>query len=209
MLTDEQVKNVKLQIIQQIKSWQASSQQKEQAVEQVQAMSIKELEEFLSKNKLLSQKSESKAKTEKQECPFCLILQGKIPSYKIAENKSSLAILEINPLSSGHVIVLSKQHKKLPSPAFSLANKIAKKLKSKLKPQEVKIESSQILGHHLVNVIPIYKDSKLEKKKAEEKELILLQDKLQIKKKIKKPKQGKKEKIIEKPVLEKFPRRIP
>ena len=100
---------------------------------------------------------------------------------EIAENKDNLAILEINPLSYGHSLVISKQHDKLPSSAFSLASKIAKRLKSKFKADEVKIENSQVMGHNLINVIPIYTDIKLEKKKAEEKELILLQDKLKSK----------------------------
>ncbi len=48
-------------------------------------------------------------------------------SYKLDENKSSLAVLEINPLSKGHSIVIPKKHQaieKAPSLAFSSANKM-------------------------------------------------------------------------------------
>lgn len=197
MLSQEQQEKLKEQIIEQINNSQLSEEQKSQAIEQVEDMNEHELEDFIKKNQ---------PKSEKQECPFCLIIENKIPSYKLDENKSSIAVLEISPLSLGHTLVISKNHKKLPSSAFTLANKIAKKIKSKLKPEEIKIESSQIMGHNLVQLIPIYKDKKLERKKAEEKALILLQDKLQAKPK-KKRIIKKQETTIEN--LPKYPRRMP
>lgn len=200
-LSEEEIKNIKSQIISQVKSWNASDEQKKEAIEQIEDMSEEELEEFLKKN------TQTKGKEEKQECPFCSIIQGKIPSYKIDENKSSLAVLEINPLSPGHVLVLSKNHNKLKSSTFTLATKIAKRIKSKLKPEDIKIENAKIADHNLVTIIPIYKDKKLERKKADEKELILMQDKLKAKPKIKKVKQVISETKIENlPVVKK---RIP
>ena len=198
MLSEEEIKNIKEQIIQQIESWQVSEEQKATAINQVESMSSEELEKFLAKNK-------QQVSQEKQECPFCLIIQGKIPNYKLDENKSSLAVLEINPLSKGHSLVLSKKHSKLASSAFSLANKLAKRIKSKFKPEEVKIENIKIQGHEIVNILPIYKNEKLERKKAEEKELILIQDKLISRKKEKKPEK----KSEEKQVLEKAQKIFP
>jgi len=210
-MEQEQVNQIKEQIIKQIDSWNSSPEQKEQAKNQILEMPEKQLEEFLVKNNMIqSEKSEKETpetgKPSKQECPFCLILQNKIPSYKLEENKKSLAILEINPLSPGHTLVISKNHTSLPASAFSLASKIGKRLKSKLSAEEIKIENSQVLGHHLINVIPIYKNKKLEKKKAEEKELILLQDKLKRKPRDKKEKQVKENLKQE---LEKAPVRKP
>lgn len=199
-LSEQEIESIKKQIISQIDSWDATKEQKSQAIDQVEAMNSEELEEFIKKNQLV------KSQGDKQECPFCLILESKIPSYKIDENKQNLAILEINPLSPGHSIIISKKHNKLSSSAFSLANKVAKRIKSKLKPEGVKIENSVILGHNTVNVIPIYKNKKLEKKQAEEKELILLQDKLKAKIKVKKL---KKEIQIQEKQLPKAPRRVP
>jgi diadenosine tetraphosphate (Ap4A) HIT family hydrolase len=132
-------------------------------------------------------------------------LEGKIPSHKLDENKTSLAILEITPLSKGHSLVISKKHEKLPSSAFSLANKIGKRIKSKLKPEEVKIESDILLGHNVIQVIPVFKNEKLEKKKASEEELILLKDKLKSKPKIKKQKKQE----INEIKFEQAPRRFP
>jgi len=206
-LSSEQLKQIKSQLFKQIENMPEA--QKAQLKQQIGGMNDEEFEQFLIKNKIIKTSEEGgggiEEKEEKQECVFCSILKGKIPSHKLDENKKSLAILEINPLSKGHSLVLSKQHDKLPSSAFSLANKIAKRIKSKLKPEEVKIENARIMGHQAIQIIPIYKDEKLEKKKAEEKELILLQDKLKSKPKVKKQKKQEVTEIK----LEQAPRRIP
>jgi len=40
---------------------------------------------------------------------FSKIINGEIPSYKIAENDRFFAFLDINPLSKGHTLVVPKQ----------------------------------------------------------------------------------------------------
>ena len=40
---------------------------------------------------------------------FTKIVQGEIPSYKIAENDRYLAFLDINPLAKGHTLVIPKE----------------------------------------------------------------------------------------------------
>ena len=40
---------------------------------------------------------------------FSKIVQGKIPSYKIAEDKNYYAFLDINPNSRGHTLVIPKK----------------------------------------------------------------------------------------------------
>lgn len=40
---------------------------------------------------------------------FSRIISGEIPSYKIAENEDCIAILDINPLVTGHVLVIPKK----------------------------------------------------------------------------------------------------
>ena len=40
---------------------------------------------------------------------FSKIVQGKIPSYKIAEDKNYFAFLDINPNSRGHTLVIPKK----------------------------------------------------------------------------------------------------
>ena len=40
---------------------------------------------------------------------FTKIIQGEIPSYKIAENDQFYAFLDIHPLSTGHTLVIPKK----------------------------------------------------------------------------------------------------
>lgn len=207
MLTKEQAEEVKKQILEQIKSW--PDEQRKPAIEQLQAMNPEELEEFLIKNKLIKPKEEAESAT--PECVFCNIISEKIPAYKIDENKVSIAILEINPLSKGHSLVIAKKHlpsDKIPAQVFNLAKKISKKIKTKLKPEKVEISATDTLGHAIINIIPHYKE-KLERYKAEKSELEKMQKKLE-KKTTSKPRKEKREielKNIEK--LPKFPTRIP
>jgi histidine triad (HIT) family protein len=43
-------------------------------------------------------------------CAFCEIVAGRAPAHVIEEDKSSLCLLDINPLSEGHCLVISKRH---------------------------------------------------------------------------------------------------
>ncbi|MBS7286009.1 MAG: HIT family protein [Kiritimatiellae bacterium] len=48
----------------------------------------------------------------KNDCVFCAIAAGEIPSFKIYEDDSVLAFLDINPFSEGHTLVIPKEHYK-------------------------------------------------------------------------------------------------
>jgi histidine triad (HIT) family protein len=43
-------------------------------------------------------------------CVFCDIIAGKAPAYKIMEDDLSMVVLDINPYSRGHCLVLTKRH---------------------------------------------------------------------------------------------------
>jgi histidine triad (HIT) family protein len=43
-------------------------------------------------------------------CVFCQIVAGQSPAWKVQENQSALAILDINPFSKGHCLVIPKRH---------------------------------------------------------------------------------------------------
>ncbi|MGB7571804.1 MAG: HIT domain-containing protein [Methanothrix sp.] len=45
-----------------------------------------------------------------KRCIFCDIIEGKAQSYRIFEDELSLAILDINPFSRGHCLVIPKRH---------------------------------------------------------------------------------------------------
>ncbi|HZE99141.1 MAG TPA: HIT family protein [Planctomycetota bacterium] len=44
------------------------------------------------------------------DCIFCRIVAGEIPAQKVHDDPRVLAILDINPVSWGHVLVLPKEH---------------------------------------------------------------------------------------------------
>ncbi|KAI0743920.1 HIT-like protein [Daedaleopsis nitida] len=43
-------------------------------------------------------------------CAFCRIVRGEAPAYKLYENDSVIAILDIAPLRPGHTLVIPKTH---------------------------------------------------------------------------------------------------
>ncbi len=44
------------------------------------------------------------------DCIFCKIVRGEIPSRKVHEDANFLAFLDIRPLSPGHTLVIPKSH---------------------------------------------------------------------------------------------------
>jgi histidine triad (HIT) family protein len=48
--------------------------------------------------------------TEKEECFFCQIIIGSIQSKKVYEDDHVLAILDANPASAGHILLMPKSH---------------------------------------------------------------------------------------------------
>ena len=45
-----------------------------------------------------------------ENCIFCKIVKGEIPSYKVYEDENFLAFLSIAPESPGHTLVIPKTH---------------------------------------------------------------------------------------------------
>jgi len=46
----------------------------------------------------------------KNNCVFCAIAVGEIPSFKVYEDELVLAYLDINPFTKGHTLVIPKAH---------------------------------------------------------------------------------------------------
>ena len=44
------------------------------------------------------------------DCVFCKIRDGQIPSFKIHEDERTLTFMDINPINSGHCLVVTKTH---------------------------------------------------------------------------------------------------
>ena len=206
-LTPEQIQALKAQLLSQIEN--LPPEQKEDARAQIESLSPEALELMLKQQQGKAPKS--------AEGIFRLIVKGEIPSSKIDENASAIAVLEINPISKGHTIVIpkkaSKSSKELPTQAFTLAKKISKKIILKLKAKSAEIQTETKLGEAIINVIPVYdKPLSLDspRTKAEKVELEQLESKLKVKKKqkIEKIKLEKKKSESSDQIL-KLPRRIP
>lgn len=43
-------------------------------------------------------------------CIFCQIVNNELPAYKVYEDDQALAFLDINPVNSGHTLVIPKKH---------------------------------------------------------------------------------------------------
>ena len=56
------------------------------------------------------------------DCIFCKIVRGEIPSHKIWEDKNHLALLTIFPNTEGFSVVIPKKH--YPSYLFDLSDKV-------------------------------------------------------------------------------------
>ncbi len=63
-----------------------------------------------SQEELEQMSPEEIAALQKQNCPFCKIIKGEIPSRKIYEDEDIIAILDINPASKGHMLIMPKEH---------------------------------------------------------------------------------------------------
>jgi histidine triad (HIT) family protein len=209
MLTKEQIKQVKGQLLKQIESWPES--QRENAKEQIDSLSDEELVEFLTKNKLINT-SEDGGDLNSQN-PFRLIIDGKIPSIKLGENTEAIAVLEINPISKAHTIVIPKKQLKsesIPKEILELANEISNKIKLVFNPKKVNITPTEVLGERIIQILPIYDNETLDsrRKKAGEKELKEIKEKIDsFKENLKKSEETKEEKVVlKKPVLKKLPK---
>ncbi len=217
MIPKEQIQQIKQQLIQQIQAT-FPEDKKAQGIQQIESMNEEQLIEFLKQNNLISTSPESQnqqpqtiqqpnpKKVSQQKCIFCSIASGETQSYKIDENKDSIAVLELNPISKGHSLVIPKNHilssGELPATSFSLAKKISKKIKTRLKPRDVLISSTNLFGHEFINIIPVYSEETPESQRytAEKKELENIKKKLEVKKRAKakkkvQPKKTKEEKI--------------
>ncbi len=45
-----------------------------------------------------------------EECIFCKIIKGEIPSHNVYEDEKTFAFLDINPMNIGHTLVVPKNH---------------------------------------------------------------------------------------------------
>ena len=106
------------------------------------------------------------------DCIFCKIVNGKIPSSKIYEDDTFIVILDIFPSAKGHLLIIPKRHatnlyelnEKEASDLIPLSQKIAKKINETLKPQGLNIlqnngkAAGQDVFHYHMHLIPRYEN---------------------------------------------------
>lgn len=70
------------------------------------------------------------------DCIFCKIANGEIPSRTIYEDEDFRVILDLGPATKGHALILPKEHYanlfELPEDTAAAAMKVAKKLSAKM-----------------------------------------------------------------------------
>ena len=133
---------------------------------------------------------------QKGECPFCLIVSGKIDAKKVHEDDFVIAALDIRPANPGHLIVFPKKHYSLTSQMpdnevahlFKIANKLASKVFDIVNAEGTNIfvangfVAGQTSPHVLVHVIPRFNEDSVvfqwEPKKIDNKETEKIQSSL-------------------------------
>lgn len=103
-------------------------------------------------------------------CIFCQIVDGRLPSHRIYEDKDVLAILDIQQTTSGHTIVIPKHHydhflstpKSVMNQVMNVAQRIGQAQIQTLEAKGVNLLSNvlkaagQTIFHFHVHVIPRY-----------------------------------------------------
>ncbi len=106
------------------------------------------------------------------DCVFCKIVKGDIPSYKVYEDNLYLAFLTIRPVKEGHTLVIPKKHDPylFDLDSIEMANlmnaskKVAEKLKQVFNPKSGKVGvmvSGEDIPHIHIHLIPFDNGSEL------------------------------------------------
>ncbi len=106
------------------------------------------------------------------DCIFCKIVNGDIPSYKVFENDEVFAFLDINPVNPGHTLVIPKKHAKdlfeVDEQSYLEVQRVVQKLAPKIKEvvgacgvnimQNNLPCAGQVVEHLHVHIIPRFKN---------------------------------------------------
>jgi histidine triad (HIT) family protein len=102
------------------------------------------------------------------ECVFCKIRDGQIPCVKIDENERTLVFMDINPLSPGHCLIVTKRHAATLfeadvedlQAAIATAKRVAEAIRTALKPDGLNMLQAngaaafQSVPHFHLHLIP-------------------------------------------------------
>lgn len=102
------------------------------------------------------------------DCIFCKIIKGDIPSKKVYEDDNVIAIMDVDPKVNGHTLIMPKKHVtdliEMSSEDIINVNTVAKKLVTRfMKKLDAKgvtcginYGESQAVKHFHIHVLPNY-----------------------------------------------------
>lgn len=107
------------------------------------------------------------------DCIFCKIVAGEIPSYTIHEDDDFKVILDINPASKGHALIIPKVHyadlydidDEVAGKAMKLAKKLATRMTNVFKCEGFNLlqnnneAAGQTVFHFHLHLIPRYENA--------------------------------------------------
>jgi diadenosine tetraphosphate (Ap4A) HIT family hydrolase len=199
-LTSEQAEEIKEHLLAQLSKF--PEEKREIIKDKVESMTPEQVESFVEQNNLVHLGA-------KGNCVFCLIVEGESPSFKIAEDKENIAVLEINPLSKGHTLVIPKGHlSEVSSTTKEFGKIVAERLKVTFSPKEIKIGEKEVMGHAILEIIPIYGDE-TQRKPADVTELKKIQQEIKNPPHVEETEFKNEEKVEEKEEIYKVKPRIP
>lgn len=111
----------------------------------------------------------------KDDCIFCKIAAGEIPSATLYEDEAFRVILDVGPAAKGHMLVLPREHyanicempEEMVGKAFVLAKKMAMKMETALECDGINVlqnnheAAGQTVFHFHIHLIPRRKKDKI------------------------------------------------
>src|SRR3954469_14379461 len=102
------------------------------------------------------------------DCIFCKIVAGTVPSFRLAEDARSFAMLDINPANPGHALVLARTHAATLTASgdadlaavIATARRIAAAIETVLQPDGINLlqangkGAAQSVAHFHIHVLP-------------------------------------------------------
>ena len=106
----------------------------------------------------------------KDDCIFCKIANGEIPSATAYEDSVCRVILDVNPANKGHALIIPKEHfdniysidAETAAKIFTIATEVAKAQKAELNPDGLNIlqnngeAAGQTVFHFHMHLVPRY-----------------------------------------------------
>jgi histidine triad (HIT) family protein len=106
------------------------------------------------------------------DCIFCKIANGELKSYILFQDDDVIAFLDVNPVSTGHTLVVPKKHfenifdidPETAAKIMRVAQKVSIILKESLHADGVNLlnasgkEAQQSVTHFHMHIVPRYKD---------------------------------------------------